>query len=158
MVLLQSNLSGQRRVAARLFRGKRPQGATLLAALGAAHAPGDILEPRIPAAQTSERARLRFALMSTLRALQHQGVLAKLIAQLVDLKLGGHGAECYGPMRSRPSSSEVPTTLYGAPSAISECAPRSKSLRRDPQSAYFVSQSSVSHSSCLIRYHCLLFC
>jgi hypothetical protein len=80
MALLQSNLSRQRRVASRFFRGKRPQGATLLAALGAAHALGDILEPGVPTAQTTERERFCFALMSALRTLHHQGVLAELIA------------------------------------------------------------------------------
>jgi 6-phosphogluconolactonase len=40
--------------------------------------------------------------------------LAELIAQFVNMKAGGHGADCHGPMRSRPSSSKVPATLYSA--------------------------------------------
>src|SRR5882757_4493624 len=90
MALLQTNLSRQRRVAARLFRGKRSQGATLLAALGAAHALGDILEPRVPAAQAPERERLRFALMAALRTLQHQRVLPEFIGKPNDLEIATH--------------------------------------------------------------------
>jgi 6-phosphogluconolactonase (cycloisomerase 2 family) len=50
--------------------------------------------------------------VSALGTLHHQGVLAELIAQFVNMKVGGHGADCQGAMRSRPSSSKVPATLY----------------------------------------------
>jgi 6-phosphogluconolactonase len=114
LTLRQNNLSGERRVASGLFRGKRLECAAFLAAFGTTHSLGDILEPGIPAAEATECSRLGFALVSALGTLQHQGVLAELIAQFVNMKVGGHAADCHGPMRSRPSSSKVPATLYSA--------------------------------------------
>src|ERR1700722_1716731 len=92
--------SRQRGVAARLFWRKRLQRAALLAALGTTHALGDVLEPRVPAAQAAECKRLRFAFMAALRTLQHQGVLAELVAQFVDVKARGHLQDCCRPARS----------------------------------------------------------
>jgi hypothetical protein len=50
--------------------------------------------------------------MSALCAFEHQGVLTKLIAQLVDMKFGRHAADCYGMTSLRPSSTVTLRTLY----------------------------------------------
>src|SRR5580704_17049601 len=82
----QNIQSRQRRIASRLFGRKRLQRAALFAALGTTHALGDVLEPRVPAAQAAQCKRLRFAFMAALRTLHHQGVLAELVAQFVDVE------------------------------------------------------------------------
>ena len=104
----------QGRVSPRLLRWESPQRTLLHPALRAAEAFRHVLEPSVPAAKSPQRARFRGALVAARSALEHQRVLTKLIAQLVDMKLGRHGVDCYGPMRSRPSSSEALTTLYRA--------------------------------------------
>lgn len=88
------------------------QSALPLPALRTPHSLRDILEASIPAAQAPECMRLSDSLMTTLRAFEYQGVLAKLIAQFVDRKFAGHIADCYDQERASPSSSEQPQTLY----------------------------------------------
>jgi hypothetical protein len=39
--------------------------------------------------------------MTALRAFEYQRILAELIAQFVDMKFGGHGADCYDSHRVR---------------------------------------------------------
>lgn len=50
-------------------------------------------------------------------ALEHQRVLTKLIAQLVDVKFGRHAADCYETAAARPSSTGILKTLYEPESA-----------------------------------------
>jgi hypothetical protein len=104
-----SSLSWQRRIASRLFWRKRFQRAAFLAALGASHALRDVLEPSIPAAQATERKWFGFAFMPALRTLQHQSVLAELVAQFVDVKASGHGADCCRPAGPESTQFQVTT-------------------------------------------------
>jgi hypothetical protein len=58
--------------------------------------------------------RLRRTLVAARNAFEDQGVLAKLIAQFVDMKSARHGADCYGTGAARPSSTHAGQTLYDA--------------------------------------------
>ena len=102
----------QRRVSPRLLRWKSPQRTLLHPALRAAQAFRHVLEPRIPAAKSPQRARFRGALVAARSALEHQRVLTKLIAQLVDVKSGRHAADCHETAAARPSSTGILKTLY----------------------------------------------
>src|SRR5277367_3394536 len=82
----------QRCISARLFRRKCPEPAALSAAFRAAHALCHIFEPGIPTTEPPEHERLRFALMTAFATCQHQRVLAKLIAQSLDVKSARHAA------------------------------------------------------------------
>ena len=50
--------------------------------------------------------------MAARSALEHQRVLTKLIAQLVDVKSGRHAADCHETAAARPSSTRILKTLY----------------------------------------------
>jgi hypothetical protein len=60
-------------------------------------------------------------------ALEDQGVLAKLIAQFVDVKSARHAADCYGTGAPRPSSTHAGQTLYDA---VANAVARSSPERR----------------------------
>jgi hypothetical protein len=71
----------------------------LLAAFRAPHPFGDVLEARIPAAESAEGVWFGGALVAAGRALQYQGVLAELVTQFVDMEFARHAAN----FRSRPT-------------------------------------------------------
>jgi hypothetical protein len=50
--------------------------------------------------------------MAARSALEHQRVLTKLIAQLMDVKFGRHAADCHETAAARPSSTGTLKTLY----------------------------------------------
>jgi hypothetical protein len=102
----------QRRVSPRLLRRESAQRTFLHPALRAAQAFRHVLEACVPAAQSPQRARFRGALVAARSALEHQCVLTKLIAQLVDMKSGRHAADCHETAAARPSSTGILKTLY----------------------------------------------
>lgn len=102
----------QGRVSPRLLRWESPQRTLLHPALRAAEAFRHVLEPSVPAAKSPQRARFRGALVAARSALEHQRVLTKLIAQLVDVKSGRHAADCHETTVARPSSTGIMKTLY----------------------------------------------
>lgn len=104
----------QRGVPARFARRKRPKRAFLHAALRTAHSLRDIFEPRIPSTKPAERMRFRRPLVAACNALEDQGVLAKFIAQFVDMKSDCHAADCHDTGAARPSSVRTGKTLYDA--------------------------------------------
>jgi hypothetical protein len=63
--------------------------------------------------------------MTARRALEDQSILAKLIAQFVDMKSAEHGADCYDTAAARPSSTKTKGTLYKTDSS-----PLAESRRR----------------------------
>jgi hypothetical protein len=56
--------------------------------------------------------RFRRPLVAARNAFEDQGVLAKFIAQFVDMKSGCHAADCYDTGAARPSSIRTGKTLY----------------------------------------------
>lgn len=102
----------QGRVSPWLLRRESPQRTLLQPALRAAEAFRHVLEPSVPAAKSPQRVRFRGALVAACSALEHQRVLTKLIAQLVDVKSGRHAADCHETAAARPSSTEILKTLY----------------------------------------------
>jgi hypothetical protein len=67
--------------------------------------------------------------MAARRALEGQRVLAKLIAQFVDMKFAGHATDCYEAARASPSSTGTEGTLYkqgSSPLAESRCQTESR--------------------------------
>jgi len=104
----------QGRISARLLRRESPKRTLLHPAFRAAEAFRHVLEPSVPAAKSPQRARFRGALVAARSALEHQRVLTKLIAQLVDVKSGRHAADCHETAVARPSSTGIMKTLYEA--------------------------------------------
>ena len=62
--------------------------------------------------QPSQRVRLSRTFMSARPAFEDQRVLAKLIAQFVDMKSPRASQDCYEPERRRPSSTRPTATMY----------------------------------------------
>jgi len=85
----------------------------LLAAFRAPHPLGDILEPRVPAAESAERSRLSCSFVSAGRALGHEGILSELVTQLVDMEFARHAADFLRRQARRPSSARRAAALYG---------------------------------------------
>jgi hypothetical protein len=73
--------------------------------------------------------RLRRTLVAARNAIEDQGVLAKLIAQFVDMKSARHGANCYGTGAARPSSTHAWQTLYDADANTIARSSRAKQSR-----------------------------
>jgi hypothetical protein len=79
----------------------------LLSALGTPHPLRHILEPSIPAAQSTEGLRLGIPFITARRAFEHQRVLTELIAKFLDMKSARHAANCCDTSWTRPSSPET---------------------------------------------------
>ena len=54
--------------------------------------------------QAAERMRFGGTFMAASATCQYQGILAKLVAQFLDVKCPGHAADCYDTASGRPSS------------------------------------------------------
>ena len=96
----------------RLLRQHRSRRALFLPTLRTPHPLRHILEPSIPAAQSTERFRLGSPLMAARRAFENQRALTELIAEFLDMKSTRHAANCCDSSWSRPSSIDRTVTLY----------------------------------------------
>ena len=86
--------------------------ALFLPTLRTSHPLRHILEPSIPAAQSTERFRLGSPFMAARGAFEDQRVLTELIAEFLDMKSTRHATNCYDTSQMRPSSNDTATTLY----------------------------------------------
>ena len=98
--------------APRFLRPHRSRRALFLPALRTPHALRHILEPSIPAAQSTEGFRLGRPFMAAGRAFEDQCVLTELIAKFLNMKSARHAANCCGTSQTRPSSVDRTVILY----------------------------------------------
>ena len=96
----------------RLLRQQRSRCTLLLPTLRTPHSPSHILEPSIPAAQSTQSLRLGRPFMAACRALEDQRVLTELIAEFLDMRSARHAANCCDTSQMRPSSNSTAATLY----------------------------------------------
>ena len=102
-------------VAARRRQRHRTRRASLFATDRAAHAPRNVFELRVPAAQLRQQVRRRVPLSKAGAARQHEGVLTKFVAEFGDLEVA-HAPDFAACNSTRPSSSQGAALLYMAPS------------------------------------------
>jgi hypothetical protein len=102
-------------VATRRRQRHRTRRALLFAANRTTHAPRNILELRVPAAQLRQQVRRRVPLSKAGAARQHESVLTKFVAEFGDLEVA-HAPDFAACNLTRPSSSQGAAVLYMAPS------------------------------------------
>jgi hypothetical protein len=100
-------------VAARRRQRHRTRRALLFAANRTTHAPRNILELRIPAAEFRQQVRRRVAFSKAGPTGQHECVLTEFVAEFGDLKVA-HTQDFAVRNLMRPSSSRLTPVLYVA--------------------------------------------